>query len=210
MSKRNKWRGFAVAAVAAAWLAVPGAVQPASAVLASGQFSFSGNDIWDINANTFGVVGSPTISTATGDFLGLIGTTLTFNQCTVGTPCTYTNSLSPGPAPSLLTGLLFSGSLGLTYTISQSAYAENTQPPAFLNDLTLLAIGTLTFGAFDPTPGVFALTTQGGGDGTTTVTFSATTVAIPGPVVGAGLPGLVLACGGLLALARRRRQQVAA
>jgi hypothetical protein len=32
---------------------------------------------------------------------------------------------------------------------------------------------------------------------------------VPGPVVGAGLPGLLAACGGLVALSRRRRRQAA-
>jgi hypothetical protein len=45
-------------------------------------------------------------------------------------------------------------------------------------------------------------------NGTVTVGISAGEVT-PGPIVGAGLPGLVAACGGLLALARRRRKQTA-
>ena len=40
---------------------------------------------------------------------------------------------------------------------------------------------------------------------TTTGVVGATAVAVPGPTLGAGLPGLVAACMGLVAFARRRR-----
>jgi hypothetical protein len=42
------------------------------------------------------------------------------------------------------------------------------------------------------------------GEGATFTGF----VAVPGPTVGAGLPALVMACGGLLVLARRRREKI--
>jgi hypothetical protein len=37
----------------------------------------------------------------------------------------------------------------------------------------------------------------------------ASITAVPGPIAGAGLPGLIVACGALIALARRRRQRIA-
>jgi len=37
--------------------------------------------------------------------------------------------------------------------------------------------------------------------------LSASARPVPGPAVGAGLPGLIAACGGLKSLARRRRKQ---
>jgi hypothetical protein len=58
-------------------------------------------------------------------------------------------------------------------------------------------------------PGNYYLDFKGIGGGTSGYGGNLSVAVVPAPIVGAGLPGLVMACGGLLALARRRRRQLA-
>jgi hypothetical protein len=82
-----------------------------------------------------------------------------------------------------------------------------TSPPgdagiASLVNSSFVALSAFTFRIIDAK-------TEAGGNDFAIDNLSIEAAAVPGPIAGAGLPGLVIALGGLVALARRRRNQAA-
>jgi hypothetical protein len=131
--------------------------------------------------------------------------------------------LGQGPPPPGGTG--FFSIVGNTITMEAIGGGQPSQ--LILSGVTTSSNASIQGGQFNPFvigPATFTLALSGvtaattitqatfsfGTGPDTFITVPDTFITVPGPIVGAGLPGLVAACGGLLALARRRRKLAAA
>ena len=104
------------------------------------------------------------------------------------------NVLPPGWTVTMTTFLDAGNTLwGTATTLASNAF---TTADSFNSSLSANTGG----GLYSVTQ-LYTIVATGSGQALSTMNIS----AVPGPMVGAGLPGLLLAAGGLLALARRRR-----
>jgi hypothetical protein len=193
-------------AVAAAGFALSLSLSAANAVPISTEFNFVPNGT--LTANTGDVTtaititsGAPnTVTSIVSDNTGLV---------------TGTNIVLTSPTPVTL-GSTFTNSWTTALGIFTEALTVSLVTPG-PSSLGIDATGTITEttvlsgSLLTPSPVFYsAAYTQNGGPGAQiNASFNNSTTAVPGPIAGAGLPGLILAAGGLLALARRRRKLVA-
>jgi hypothetical protein len=131
-----------------------------------------------------------TFTVGTSGFLSVVDCCQTGDQWTVSGDLAAVSSLAPLPTN-------FPLGLGTIGAETGSNYDSLWTNASFQRLQT-------SFG-----PGSYSINVSGNGAGGLPAHFGIRVDAVPGPIVGAGLPGLVAACGGLLALVRRRRQRLA-
>jgi hypothetical protein len=179
-------------------LAGTGGSPPSLTVTISGQLTGSAHQFGDANVGTYFLKPSvPTTFTAGPESAGVFpvsGVTELFNFAAADGAISGTvtwksiNDIGVNLA-------LFVGTFTGMGTMAYSSFSAPGQ---------LVTLITSPFGA--PTLSALASTPS-----SATVAVSSGAIqsphAIPSPLIGAGLPGLVAACGGLLLLARRRRRQ---
>jgi hypothetical protein len=230
MRKATSVVGVAAALITTALIGSPAWGAPCAATSLAGQTT--GNPI------TFNLTGGGTATSCSVDGITFSNMTLTVNNGSIGTnpnllPTTIGNEFgfqlnyAAGGSATTTTDFTWSFTVTAISGFLNDAFAQltgtppatltenitsngNPTPPTTLASIQLSLPGVTSQTVFyTPQTSLMAIKDQFTGiNGSTSSLINAFSL-VPGPIVGAGLPGLVAAFGGLLALGRRRRRQYA-
>lgn len=184
---------------------VAGPSSPAAGVIGLSYGTFTINNITangPVGANTLLDSTSVNVSSSTGGTL-YVYVTVQGITAPVGAAVPFLSSFTSNALDAgmtLDTATYLSAADGLYALTTLLGSASFVGPQLVATDVDLASVPTGA-GPYSLTA-VYQITSSGAGSSNATIA-----VSVPGPIVGAGLPGLLMACAGLVALARRRRSR---